>query len=227
MQYTRPSSVTIAALSVAAALGFLFTAKAASQVEERADIEMSGISGGIDKPRRHFRLRNPADLAPKEAAEIYNIIASSLKAGYKRSGHAVVEAYQGWKRYNTAPYPSISHGNHYLNNYANPTAKAYGAFEDAGTMPVGSIIAKDSFSVTVSRGIVLGPLFIAEKMPPGFNHVTGDWKYTEILPDGTLLGETNGEGSERVDYCIACHLAVEKQDHLYFVPKQYRIDTGQ
>ncbi|MFQ6024503.1 MAG: cytochrome P460 family protein, partial [Acidiferrobacterales bacterium] len=222
MRYTRLVTATTATLCIAAALGFLFTTEAASQSVERADIEMSDISGEIDKPRRHFRLRNPADLMPKEAVEFYSIIADALKAGYQRSGHAVAEAYQGWKRYNTAPYLSLSHGNHYLNNYANPTAKAYGAFEDAGTMPVGSIIAKDSFSVTVSRGIVLGPLFIAEKMPPGFNHVTGDWKYTEILPDGTLLGETNGEGSERVKYCIACHLAVEKQDHLYFVPREYR-----
>ena len=56
-------------------------------------------------------------------------------------------------------------------------------------------------------------------------YVTGDWKYTEILPDGTLLGETNGEDAERVEYCIACHLAAEKQDHLYFIPKKYRIDS--
>ncbi len=220
-------TVTVVVLCLLTGFGLLLTAHAASQSEENADIEMSDISGDIKTPRRHFRLRNPADLKPKEATEIYNIIVSALKAGYERSGHPVAEMYQGWKRYNTAPYFSISHGNHYLNNYANPTAKAYGAFEDAGTMPVGSIIAKDSFSITTSRGIVLGPLFIAQKMPPGFNYVTSDWKYTEILPDGTVLGETNGEGAERVEYCIACHLAVEHQDHLYFVPEQYRIGKRQ
>jgi hypothetical protein len=218
-------TVAVVVLCLLTGFGLLLTVHAASLSEENADIEMSNISGEVDKPRRHFRLRNPADLKPKEATEIYDIIMNALKAGYKRSGHPVAAAYQGWKRYNTTPYISISHGNHYLNNYANPTAKVYGAFEDAGTMPVGSIIAKDSFSVTTSRGIVLGPLFIAEKMPPGFNDVTGDWKYTEILPDGTLLGETNGEGAERVEYCIACHLAAEKQDHLYFIPKKYRIDS--
>ncbi len=218
-------TVTVLMLCLSTGFGLLRTADAASQSEESADIEMSDISGDIDKPRRHFRLRNPADLKAKEATEIYDVIMNALKAGYERSGHPVAAVYQGWKRYNTVPYMSISHGNHHLNNYANPTAKAYGAFEDAGTMPVGSIIAKDSFSVTTSRGIVLGPLFIAEKMPAGFNYVTGDWKYTEILPDGTLLGETNGEDAERVEYCIACHLAAEKQDHLYFIPKKYRIDS--
>jgi hypothetical protein len=64
-------------------------------------------------------------------------------------------------------------------------------------------------------------------LPPGFNYVTADWKYTEILPDGTPLGETNGEGAERVEYCIACHLAVEHQDHLYFIPEQDRIGKRQ
>jgi hypothetical protein len=218
-------AVTVVVLCLLTGFGLLLTTEAASEAEKNADIEMSNISGEVNKPRRHFRVRNPADLKPKEATEIYNIIVSALKAGYGRSGHPVAETYQGWKQYNTAPYLSISHGNHYLNNYANSTAKAYGAFEDAGTMPVGSIIAKDSFTVTTSRGIVLGPLFISEKMPSGFNYVTGDWKYTEILPDGTVLGETNGEGAERVEYCIACHLAAEKQDHLYFVPKKYRIDS--
>lgn len=218
-------TVTVVVLCFLTGFALLLTVEAASEAEENADIEMSNISGEVSKPRRHFRVRNPADLKPKEAIEIYNIIVSALKAGYERSGHPVAGMYQGWKRYNTAPYLSMSHGNHYLNNYANSTAKAYGAFEAAGTMPVGSIIAKDSFTVTTSRGIVLGPLFISEKMPSGFNYVTGDWKYTEILPDGTVLGETNGEGAERVEYCIACHLAAEKQDHLYFIPKKYRIDS--
>ncbi len=223
MRYKRQYTAMVIAISTA--LGLLFTAQIASLAQEGADIEMSPISGDIKKPRRHFRLRYPADLSPKEATEIYDVIANALTAGYKLSGHTVAETYQGWQRYNSTPYLSISHGNHYLNNYANPAASAYGAFEDAGLMPVGSVIAKDSFSVTTSRGIVLGPLFIMQKMAPGFNDLTGDWKYTEILPDGTLLGETNGEGAERVEYCIACHLANEKQDHLYFVPKRYRVSA--
>ncbi len=218
-------TITVVVLCILTGSGLLLTAHATSQSEESADIEMSNISGKVDKPRRHFRVRNPADLKPGEAKEIYEIIVSALETGYKRSGHPVAETYQEWKRYNTAPYFSVSHGNHYLNNYANSTAEAYGEFEDAGIMPVGSVIAKDSFSITMSRGIVLGPLFVAQKMPPGFNDVTGDWRYSEILPDGTVLGETNGKGAERVEYCIACHLAAEKQDHLYFIPKKYRIDS--
>ncbi len=117
----------------------------------------------------------------------------------------------------------MTHGNHYLNNYANDTASAYRNLEDAGKKPVGSVIAKDSFSVTQSKAIVLGPLFIMEKMPSGFNYVSGDWKYTLIQPDGTVFGETRGANAERVEYCIACHLAASQKNHLYFIPEDYRI----
>ena len=34
-----------------------------------------------------------------------------------------------------------------MNNYADGAAAAYGKFEDFGEMPVGSILAKDSFTV--------------------------------------------------------------------------------
>jgi hypothetical protein len=93
-------------------------------------------------------------------------------------------------------------------------------------MPVGTIIAKDSFSMTQSREILLGPLFVMEKMPAGFNAISGDWKYTQIQPDGTLLGETDGPGSDGVRYCIGCHNAVQQQDHLFFIPRPYRVSAS-
>jgi len=70
-------------------------------------------------------------------------------------------------------------------------AQAVGAsqiarFEAAGRLPVGSVIAKDSFSVTETGGILLGPLFVMEKMPAGFNPASGDWRYTLIQPDGRI-----------------------------------------
>ncbi|MFQ5935558.1 MAG: cytochrome P460 family protein [Acidiferrobacterales bacterium] len=226
MQYLRQLIARAASLSTAVTLLFSLIVAVAAEPTVRTDIEMSGVSGDAQKPRRHFRLRNPAELSRDEAADLYELIRDTLKAGYGRSGWAVAAKYQAWRRHNTVPYRSLTHGNHYLNNYSNATAKAYGAFENAGTLPVGSIIAKDSFAVTESRGIVLGPLFLMEKMPPGFYDVTADWKFVQILADGTLLGETNGEGAERVDYCIGCHLAAERHDLLYFLPKDYRVSPS-
>lgn len=69
------------------------------------------------------------------------------------------------------PYLSATHGNHYIDKYANQTGRAYGGGK---RLPVGSVIAKDSFSVTETGGILLGPLFVMEKMPAGFSYVSGD-----------------------------------------------------
>lgn len=188
--------------------------------------ELSPISGDPEEPRRHFRLRHPAELEPDDGERVYRQISAALADGYARSGHPVGVEYAGWKRYNTAPYLSATHGNKYLSNYVNPTGAAYGRYEDSGPMPVGTVIAKDSFSMTQSREILLGPLFVMEKMEEGFNPISGDWKYIQIQPDGTLLGETNGTGSGSVRYCIGCHSAVAQQDHLFYIPRPYRVPDG-
>lgn len=228
--HVKPGIAAAAALSLIVAAGFLMaTALSAGEEiieESRETIEMSPISGPLEQPRRHFRLRSPAHLAPDDATEIYEIISGALSKGYRRSGLPAAKNYQRWRRYNRTPYLSSSHGNHYLNNYANAAAAPYGSFEKAGELPAGSVIAKDSFTVTETGGILMGPLFIMEKMPKGFNYVSGDWRYTLVLPDGTVLGRTGGEGAGRVQHCISCHLAVDHQDHLYFIPEPYRLESG-
>jgi phosphoserine aminotransferase len=63
-----------------------------------------------------------------------------------------------------------------------------------------------------------------EKMPAGFNPASRDWRYTMIMPDGSLFGMTKGESSERVTFCITCHqTAGDNSDHLFFVPDDYRV----
>ena len=79
-------------------------------------------------------------------------------------------------------------------------------------------------SLTTADGdIAPGPIFVMEKMAAGFNYVSGDWRYSVIGPEGEVWGTTNGAGAERVEFCIGCHLAREKYDHLYFVPKKFRV----
>ena len=188
----------------------------------KSDVEMSNISGNMASPRRHARLRHAAELSAKETTRIYDIISTALAKGYAQSGNNIASDYRNWKKYNLSPYISPAHGNHYLNNYANEIAKHYGLFENAGVMPKGSVIAKDSFAVTNSDEILLGPLFVMQKMQKGFNRVTRDWKYIQIQPNGKLLGETKGTGATKVNYCIDCHNVMEHQDNLYFVPPKVR-----
>lgn len=174
-------------------------------------------------PRRHFRVPNAANLAASQLIGIYKRLLDDMSAGYGISGNPVAKSYRKWKKYNKTPYLSSSHGRRYLNNYANRTAMAYGRFEKAGTMPVGSIIAKDSFTVTEDGTIAPGSLYIMEKMQKGFNYVSGDWRYTMIMPDGSIFGATLGENSQKVKFCISCHLAAQKTDHLRFIPNKYRV----
>ena len=44
---------------------------------------------------------------------------------------------------------------------------AYLQYEKAGTLPVGAIIAKDSFVVAKDGTLTPGPLFVMEKWPKG------------------------------------------------------------
>ena len=109
------------------------------------------------------------------------------------------------------------------NNYANGLANAYGR-QGAGPMPEGAVLAKDSFTVTGQGDVFTGPLFLMEKMEPGFSPEGRDWRYTQIMPDGSLFGTTNGEGSDRMEFCVTCHAtAGEPADHLFFVPDKYRM----
>ncbi len=176
------------------------------------------------KPTRHFRIERPAGLAGADALTIYNRILNDMVAGYRLSSVPNADSYRFWRRYNTVPYRSAQHGERYVNNYANAKADAYRYFEAAGDFPVGAVLVKDSFAVTKRGDVFSGPLFVMEKMPSGFNLASRDWRYTMVMPDGSLFGMTNGVGTERVEFCAACHkLAGHEQDHLFYVPEKYRV----
>lgn len=189
----------------------------------------SGAQSDLDprRPQRHFTVERPAGLGPADAETIYTRIKADMIAAYRLSARPYAEAYAAWRRYNTTPYRSTQHGERFINNYANDIAATYGRFEDSGPMPPGAILAKDSFAVTDSGDVFSGPLFVMEKMAPGFNPASGDWRYTMIMPDGSQLGTTKGAGSARVDFCISCHARVgAEQDHMFYVPPEYRVGAA-
>jgi hypothetical protein len=177
-----------------------------------------------EKPTRHFRVERPAALTGADALTIYNRILDDMVAGYRLSGVLYTAAYRLWRRYNTVPYRSSQHGERFVNNYTNSIAGDYRLFEAAGNLPPGSILVKDSFAVTANGDVFSGPLFVMEKMATGFNPESRDWRYAMYMPDGSLFGTTNGEGSARVEFCIACHKeAGHEHDHLFYVPERYRV----
>ena len=164
------------------------------------------------------------ELTDAEAVKVYDCLLKELKAAYAKSDDRIALSYAAWPRYSARAYESGTHGGRYVQNYANKKARAYGAFENAGTFPAGSQLAKDSFSVNANGTVSVGPLFIMEKMPAGFNADSGDWRYTMIMPNGAVFGTTNGRGSGNVEFCIGCHISVSpEQDSVMLLPEEYRV----
>ncbi|MEZ5931478.1 MAG: hypothetical protein R3F54_05930 [Alphaproteobacteria bacterium] len=175
---------------------------------------------------RHFTVEDPADLTPDAAEDIYVGIADDMAAAYALSRDPAAVGYRRWRRFNSAPYPSATHGSRYVNNYANGLAGAYGSAGLTEPMPEGAVLAKDSFSVTTAGTVFPGPLFLMEKMAPGFDPEARDWRYSMIMPDGSFFGVTGvtgGDGDDHVRFCITCHATTgPADDHLFFVPKPFR-----
>jgi hypothetical protein len=161
------------------------------------------------------------EISNKEAAAVYALLLKDANP-YLSTGSDIAADYRSWSRFNTVPYQSATHGGRYVNNYADGAAAAYGKFEDFGEMPVGSILAKDSFTIDGNGQVSSGPLFLMRKMEAGFRPDFGDWEYTLIMPGGDVFGITKGAGSDNVDFCGTCHMAVPDQDHMFFLPLEYR-----
>jgi hypothetical protein len=171
----------------------------------------------------HFKVPDPAGLSPADAETVYSRISESMQSGYALSDHGEVMSYRKWDRYNTHPYRSAQHGERFVNNFANAAGNAFGNPAAAGIFPAGSILVKESFSVTKTGSVFSGPLFIMEKMPPGFLEESRDWRYSMIMPDGSLFGMTKGDGDANVTFCTGCHEMVgDTQDAVFFVPEGYR-----
>ena len=177
------------------------------------------------KPRlEHPKIVAPASMSGARAEAVYQAIREQIRTNYASSGDPVTLAYQTWKRYNKTPYRSSNHGERFVNHYANGKAAGYGRFEKLDPLPAGSIIIKDSFTVTRSGTVMTGPLFMMEKMEAGFASGTGSWRYLMLRPDGSLVGMTGGEDSNRVAFCADCHkTAGAKHDFLFFMPREARI----
>ena len=172
------------------------------------------------------------DVTDSQADKTYESIKAALVESYTKSPLPVAGLYNDWRRYNTTPYVSEPHGGRLVNDFANSVAADYGRFEIETQLPPGSVIAMDSFRVIPSclplsitaDAVQHGPLFVMEKMKSGFNTASGDWRFSMVMPDGGLFGETKGVGHDRVEFCANCHQSAKPgQDWLFFPPKDYRI----
>lgn len=167
--------------------------------------------------------KEPPVLSDAERVAAYDCVAPYLAKAYAKSCRPAARTYPEWRRFSKLSYPAEAHGIRFMNNYANETARDdYGKWEAGGTMPAGSVLAKDSFIVGENGAIAVGPLFLMSKGAAGSNAVRRDWTYTMIMPDGSVREDA---GIQK--FCNDCHRrAGAEDDNLMFLPLPYRVTTS-
>lgn len=171
----------------------------------------------------HLPIKNPASPEPEEAEQVYSALKERMAEGYALSKLEIVDNYQSWRRYNTVPYISATHGSRFVNSYANDKTENYGKLKEGETYAVGTVFAKDAITITEDDKQLPGALFVMEKLAAGTSEPTANWRYVVVNPDGSLFGDTTGEEADLVGYCHTCHEGVADQDYTFFVRKKYRV----
>ncbi len=187
-----------------------------------ASITLAGSAQSAEV--EHLRIKIDGPLPPAKAEEIYQKIKGAMADGYAPARDPVADNYPRWTRFNIAPYLSDTHGNRYANNFANATAvnAGYGRMKPGDLMPPGAVVVKDTFTVTKEGEVFPAAVFYMEKLAPGRSPDTADWRFVQLLPDGSYIGDTTGDSPEDVTFCFTCHKTQADLDYLFFMPESYR-----
>jgi hypothetical protein len=162
------------------------------------------------------------DFTPEEVAALYDCVSDDLAAGYAAHDDAVGAVYRTWGNAATGPAVPGPHGNRFLNTFVNEigfdTYVEYG-YGDDFAMPVGTVIAKESFKLRNDGTPRPGPLFIMTKVEPGTDAAEfGDWIYAGVQPNGKTMGVKQA-------FCHDCHAAYADQDSLGYPVDDVRLVT--
>lgn len=182
------------------------------------------LQSALAQIEQHITIDDPADLTPEQAEQLYSGLRETLRKDYRLAAYGKARDYQSWRRYNTTPYLSATHGNRYVNNYGNWAAKGYESLGPGKTLAEGTVLAKDAFTVRKDGTALAAPLFIMEKLASGVSPDTGDWRYVMVLPDGSVFGDSHGAAPDRMAFCHECHAAVADTDYVFYVPEEVRAD---
>ena len=146
------------------------------------------------------------EMSLEDAQKAYECIGEKLHAGYQKGKKFwipadVVKDYRNWTLVSTAPAAPGFHGNRFLVTYVNETGAAeYKKYAEDPTIPAGTWIAKESFSVTKKGKVRPGPLFIMQKVEAGKSPKTMDWYYMMVAPNGKPMAVNVFKA------CSTCHM---------------------
>jgi cytochrome c553 len=142
----------------------------------------------------------------EDSARLWRCLAEDLVAGYRTGDkrwipEEFIQDYRSWTSASEYPARSSVHGGRFLVTFVNPIGEeTYMRFADDGiTMPEGSVLAKESWTVDEKGHVAKGPLFIMQKVAQGMSPVTGDWYYMAVAPTGEPMA------MDVITACSACH----------------------
>ena len=162
------------------------------------------------------------DLTQEQINGLYDCIKEELRTGYSSKDGALTKEYQSWKAVAKGPAAPGTHGKRFLMTYANDVAyDEYVKYaDDRGAMPVGSILAKESFNVNKKGKVKKGPLFFMTKVAAGGDaEKFGNWVYGAFRPKGKVMKIKQG-------FCHGCHGAFESQDFLGYPVEDVRLTSN-
>lgn len=150
---------------------------------------------------------------------LYECLRPELIKGYQKRDNAIAAAYIDWNAASIAPQAPGMHSGQYLMTYVNPIGfDQYVKYRTEGNeMPVGTIIAKEAFTIKKTGKISKGPLLFMEKVGLEDASETAGWKYSGIKPNGKKLKV------KAKDFCHACHQAWPGNDFLGYPLEAVRI----
>lgn len=159
------------------------------------------------------------DLDATAIAVLYDCLGAKMAEGYAAEGDEVGSSYRDWTPTATSGAVQGAHGKRILFTYANDVAaEQYLKFEEEGVvMPVGSVLAKESISISVKKKQARpGPLFIMTKVGAEEAPDTGGWLYSGLQPNGKVM-------KVKQSFCHDCHMAWESQDSLAYPVEDVRV----
>jgi len=164
------------------------------------------------------------ELTGDEAQAVYDCLKDSMLAGYKKGNKRWIPAdrvndYRSWTSASTFPAAPGFHGERFLLTYVNAVgAEQYLKYEEEGfTMPAGTVIAKESFSVSAKGKAKAGPLFFMEKAAAGSSPQTNDWYYYMVAANG------QPQGINVVQACHTCHAGFDYRDGMAYPVEDARV----
>ncbi len=184
------------------AAGFALSASAAAAADDCTNV-------GVD---------DFFDLEEDKVVALYACLKDKMAEGYAKEGDEVGSNFRDWAVTSTRPAVAGPHGNRLLQTFANDiAAESYLQFAEEIEMPVGSVLAKESISLSKKKKTARpGPLFIMTKMEAGSIPETDDWLYGGLQPNGKPM-------KFKQSFCHDCHAGWADSDNLAYPLEEVRI----